>query len=359
MDSPRICEWQNKIVRNTLSAGHQARPGPGDRASRRRLRQGRRDEDAPRRISTEECRNAFHDTSKELALIWHKEAQRTKNQDTYELDKYVYKVFLDHFPKDKDAYEMGFYYGELLWTLENWKDAAEQYTKVVEMKPDGKYVKEAAYAAVLAWKNALNVDDHEQKELVEKDREKFEKKNDKKKMEPLTIPEYQKKMIGAFDTYIKYVPDAPELVTIKYRKARIFYEYNHFDEAVEAVRGHRQQAPEARAGGLLGEPAARLAERAGQDERRRQVRRQVPRDAGAHEGSGVRQADDLAEERHLRHRGHGLREAAQLQGVRPLDAGRRRGAARPPEARRAAVGRRRSASRTRTSSARRSRRGCS
>jgi tetratricopeptide (TPR) repeat protein len=49
----------------------------------------------------------------------------------------------------------------------------------------------------------------------------------------MDIPEYQKKMIGAFDTYIKYVPDAPELVTIKYRKARIYYEYNHFDEAAK------------------------------------------------------------------------------------------------------------------------------
>ena len=37
----------------------------------------------------EECRNAFHDTSKELALIWHKEAQRTKNSDTYALYKFV------------------------------------------------------------------------------------------------------------------------------------------------------------------------------------------------------------------------------------------------------------------------------
>jgi TolA-binding protein len=230
MDSPRICEWQNKIVRNTLSAGNKRdqvqeieRLGAvfdkvGD------MKNAKKDQ-------REECRNSFHDTSKELALIWHKEAQRTKNQDTYELDKFVYKVFLDHFPQDKDAYEMSFYYGELLWTLSNWKDAAEQYTKVVEMKPDGKYVKESAYAAVLAWKNALNVDDHEQKELVEKEREEHEKKKEKKKLEPLTIPEYQKKMIGAFDTYIKYVPDAPELVTIKYRKARIFYEYNHFDEA--------------------------------------------------------------------------------------------------------------------------------
>ena len=40
-------------------------------------------------------------------------------------------------------------------------------------------------------------------------------------------------MIAAFDTYIKYVPDAPELPIIRYRKARIYYEYNHFDEAAK------------------------------------------------------------------------------------------------------------------------------
>ena len=42
------------------------------------------------------------------------------------------------------------------------------------MNPGGKYVKDAAYAAVLAWKNALNVDDHEQQEAGrEADREKL------------------------------------------------------------------------------------------------------------------------------------------------------------------------------------------
>jgi TolA-binding protein len=230
IESPRICEWQNKIVRNTLSAG----------TKRDQVQEIERlgavydkvtEMKGLKKDQLEECRNSFHDTSKELALIWHKEAQRTKNTDTYALDKYVYKVFLDHFPKDKDAYEMGFYYGELLWTLENWRDAADQYTKVVEMNPQGKYVKDAAYAAVLAWKNALNVDDHEHQDQVDADRKKQEERKGKGQLEAMTIPEYQKKMIDAFDTYIKYVPDAPELVTIKYRKARIFYEYNHFDEA--------------------------------------------------------------------------------------------------------------------------------
>ncbi len=232
MDSPRICEWQNKIVRNTLSAGNKKdqvqeieRLGAVyDKVA---------DNKGIKKDQLEECRNTFHDTTKELALIWHKEAQKTKNQDTYALDKFIYKVYLDHFPKDKDSYEMSYYYGELLWTLENWKDAAEQYTKVVEMKPDGKYVKDAAYAAVLAWKNALNVDDHEHEDQVKTDQEKLKEREGKKKIEALEIPEYQKKMIGAFDTYIKYVPDAPELVTIKYRKARIYYEYNHFDEAAK------------------------------------------------------------------------------------------------------------------------------
>src|SRR6185436_21197355 len=115
-----------------------------------------------------------------LALIWHKEAQKTKNADTYQLVQNVYREFLKHFPDDKDAYDMNFYYGELLWTLERWKEAAEQYTKVVEINPKGKFAKDAAYAAVLGWKNALQVDDQEQKEAVEKDRDKFKQKEGKK-----------------------------------------------------------------------------------------------------------------------------------------------------------------------------------
>lgn len=241
MESPRICEWQNKIVRNTLSSGTK-RDQVQEIERLGKVYDTVAQMKAIKKDQLEECRNTFHDTAKELALIWHKEAQKTKNQDTYALDKYVYKVFLDHFPKDKDAYEMAFYYGELLWTLENWKDAADQYTKVVEMNPQGKYVKDAAYAAVLAWKNALNVDDHEHEDQVRADQDKLKEREGKKKLEPLEIPEYQKKMIAAFDTYIKYVPDAPELVTIKYRKARIFYEYNHFAEAAplfgEIVQKH-------------------------------------------------------------------------------------------------------------------------
>jgi tetratricopeptide (TPR) repeat protein len=221
--SPRLCEWQNKILRNTLSAGNKK-----DQVQELK-RLGNVYEAMVKKTDVKkdvmnECKNSFHDTAKELALIWHKEAQRTKNADTYQLAGMVYKEFLSHFGQEKDTPEITFYYGEILWQMQAWKEAAETYTKVVQLDPKGKYVKESAYAAVLAWKNALNIDDHGDE--VDKDKSK------EKDLKPRTIPEYQKKMIEAFDTYIKYVPDAPELTKIKYRKARVFYDYNHFDEAI-------------------------------------------------------------------------------------------------------------------------------
>jgi tetratricopeptide (TPR) repeat protein len=222
-ESSRLCEWQNKILRNTLSAGNK-KDQVQELKRLGNVYEAMVKKEGVKKDVMSECKNSFHDTGKELALIWHKEAQRTKNSDTYQLAGMVYKEFLSHFNAEKDTAEITFYYGEILWQMASWKEAAETYTHVVELDPKGKYVKESAYAAVLAWKNALNIDDHG--DSVDKDKSK------EKDLKPRAIPEYQKKMIGAFDTYIKYVPDAPELTKIKYRKARVFYDYNHFDEAI-------------------------------------------------------------------------------------------------------------------------------
>ncbi len=224
--SPRICEWQNKVVRNTLSQGTkrdqvqqiQALGAAYEHVSKMQ---------GVKKDVLEECRVSYRDTTKELAFIWHKEATKTKNPDTYQLVKFIYKEYLDHFSHDKEAYELAFYYAEVLFQTEAWKEAAEAYTRVVQMNPDpkAKWLKEAAYAAVISWKNALNLDDSGAGP--------DDKKRDEKDFKAQKIPEYQQKMIGAFDTYIKYVPNSPEMVTIKYRKARIYYDYNHFDEAIK------------------------------------------------------------------------------------------------------------------------------
>ena len=239
MQSPRICEWQSKVLRNSLSLAAY------DKAlvTQELERLGNVYEKArpPKPEQAAECRNGFHDAARELALVWHREAQKTQDADTYALAERAYRLFLGHFPDDKDAYEMNFYRGELLWVIRQWKDAAEQYTRVVEMKPAGKYLREAAYAAVLAWKNAFMSED-EPKRQADPGHDRLRSGSACGRFAKLPVPENQQKMINAFRTYRKHVPDAPELPVMLYREGYIYYDHNQFDRAeplfLEVVEKH-------------------------------------------------------------------------------------------------------------------------
>src|SRR4051812_18355948 len=114
-------------------------------------------------------------------------------------------------------------------------------------EPTAKYLKEAAYAAVISWKNCLSVEDNAQEAIDDMKKKRGEIKEAGKKGkegEPAAevvltaqpISKNKQLMVDAFDTYIKYVPDSPELPNIKYRKARIYYEFNHFKEAIPMFR---------------------------------------------------------------------------------------------------------------------------
>jgi TolA-binding protein len=174
----------------------------------------------------EACRQKTSGVLRELATTWHREAQRTQQQDLYELTQQAYRIYLESFPRASDAYTLTFYHAEVLYKLERWAQAAQTYTKVVELDPSksgkGKHTKEAAYAAVISWKNALNVST----ELEEQ-----EHRRRTRSFEPVPIPARQQQMLRAFETYLGLVPNAKERVPILYRMARIHYEHNHFAEA--------------------------------------------------------------------------------------------------------------------------------
>lgn len=248
-NNPKLCVWQSEVLNNTLSmTGSRATPDSVKELQRLskvyELVQGNK---SIKKDSLEECHDKTMNTLRELATVWHKEAQKTNNNDTYALAQYLYKEYLSRFPKEKDTYQMTYYYGELLFKLgsngdnNKYCDAGPVYTKVVEMdpQPNAKYLKDAAYAAVISWKNCLSVEDSAEDtraQMVEKRKEIKEAKSGgtapEVALKPEEIGSNKKKMIAAFDTYIKYVPDSKELPNIKYRKARIYYEANHFDEAI-------------------------------------------------------------------------------------------------------------------------------
>jgi tetratricopeptide (TPR) repeat protein len=189
----------------------------------------------------QECHDNAAAMSGELARAYHSESAKTKNPETLAYAEKLYKVYLETFPDAEDYAQTQYFYAELLWSraenekqarlaTELWENAAVAFTDVVKLgKVDQKLMKESAYAAVLGWKNALNIDPRAKQQVEDE-----EKGYDKKPGPPQPIPEREQKMLAAFDIYINYVKDPKDddLVGMKFLKANIYRRYNHFDEAI-------------------------------------------------------------------------------------------------------------------------------
>ncbi|HEX4416328.1 MAG TPA: tetratricopeptide repeat protein [Kofleriaceae bacterium] len=198
----------------------------------------------------QECHDNAAAMSGELARAYHSESAKTKNPETLAYADKLYKVYLQVFPDAEDYAQTEYFYAELLWSraeneknprmqTELWENAALAFTDVVKLgKVEPRLMKESAYAAVLGWKNALNVDPRVRQQA---DMDKTDAK-----ATPQPIPEREQKMLAAFDIYINYIKDPKddELVGMKFLKANIYRRYNHYDEAIpiflDILDHHRQ-----------------------------------------------------------------------------------------------------------------------
>lgn len=238
---PDVCEWQGNVVNAMLAAGDQKKKSLAIQRlvkvysahSKAKILKGSK---------LAECKDNAQGTSGEMAKIWHIEAIKTLNPAALANVEGLYKLYISSFPKAKDNGQMQYYYADLLWqraeyeknprlATERWEKAAMAFTGVTESGVvKGVQLKEAAYAAVLAWKNALAIDPR----TTKVPKTKLDAKAEKAEIPtPKPIGEREKKMIGAFDLYIKYIkdPSDDELVMMKFLKARIYWRYDRLEEA--------------------------------------------------------------------------------------------------------------------------------
>ncbi|MEZ4452377.1 MAG: hypothetical protein R3B09_23115 [Nannocystaceae bacterium] len=261
---PQTCEWQGRIVINALATDNKDVQWQ-ETSMLGEYWEKFRDGDFKKAVKRK-CRDETLDTMKQMATVWHDEAEKTKNIATYELAERAYAGFLKTFPKDKDSYEIQLYYAELLWArastmvadkatkaegLKKFRTAHEEFVKVLEINPDGKYTQDAAYAQMLAMKNALEYDEtggqgkacQTNSEGVcvfkEKEKKKKVKKGKDDKVDASTeYPESdytddEKSMLGSYEIYQKYVKtkDDKELPKIMYHRAKLMMIHNKFGEA--------------------------------------------------------------------------------------------------------------------------------
>lgn len=179
-----------------------------------------------------------------MAVQYHRQALKTKAQADYALAYELYSDYVKVFPTGPNAYDMTFYFGELLYQQRKWKLAAQAYEKVLQMKPEGEYTKDAAHGTVLSYKKLLQPTQEKPETKTAKDGKQGDAPVEVPKAQE--IPEDYQRFLDAMALYIKYVKDSEYLVDIMYDEARIYYEFNQFDKAIPRFKKISEQYKEHR-----------------------------------------------------------------------------------------------------------------
>ncbi len=84
------------------------------------------------------------------AVEAHDRGKKQDSRDLLVLAEDFYGRYLERFSSSPASYEMRFWHAELLYDLGRYDLAADEYTRVVEADPEGKYLREAALNTVFA-----------------------------------------------------------------------------------------------------------------------------------------------------------------------------------------------------------------
>ncbi len=212
------------------------------------------------KVEATECRDNAAAMSGELARAYHSEFAKTQNPDLLGSAERLYKAYLDAFADAPDHADTQYYYAELLWSRavvepkpRTWEIAATAFADVVKRgKVAPRLLKEAAYAAVLGWKNALDIDPQ-----VARRGDPVDDKDYDKVPEPQPIPPRETQMLAAFDLYVRTIkdPNDADRVGIQFMEANLFRRYNQLDKAIplfeDIVTHHRDHETAEFAANLL------------------------------------------------------------------------------------------------------------
>ena len=256
-ENHKVCYWQGRVTQAVISS----KPKPKQVVEIQRMVDLYESYSSGKHKEGEikSCKQSAASVLIDLATAWHREAIGTDTQPgtndrgTMEQASKLYRLILDKFP-DMEAmefpdidkrdwpteYKVSYYYAELLWKMEAWGQCGPAFDRVLQVDPRGEYTEDAAYASVLCYNKQYQLSyakrETEVRGKKKKGRGKRKEKEpsradlvEKYKAKPLS--ELEEGMLRAYQRYACFVPDSEDLAQIKYRRARIYYESNRFEEA--------------------------------------------------------------------------------------------------------------------------------
>ncbi len=94
-------------------------------------------------------------TLRTLAVDAYRQARARRSTDLLVLAETLYDRYLRRWGSGQHGYEMRYWHAELLFDLGRYEQAADEYARVVELDPEGKYVKKAAMNTIFAIEKVL------------------------------------------------------------------------------------------------------------------------------------------------------------------------------------------------------------
>lgn len=252
----RTLDFQFEIVRNQTTRNAYSKESIEELVRLMRLVQladkGHFKDQNPQKYAATNLR--IEELVRSWASTYHAEAQKTKNQDLYAMAYYLYKFYLETFPRGEQLYTMNFFYGELLYQLEKWEEAAAAYEQVIAINPNGEYTEDVVLGTVLSYFKIVNTSEEQAALSNNFDAEAKGETKIKPIPTPKEIPAVHQRLIKACEAYMRLAPQGERIVDVKYTLARAYYDHDHLKPAAALFREIAFQHGEHR----LGKIAANL-----------------------------------------------------------------------------------------------------
>lgn len=167
---------------------------------------------------------------KTYTLQHHQAAQNSRTKHSQQLAAEGYKIFLAEYPNSASYPDMMFFYGELLYDMEKFGEAAQQYAWVAKNAPQSKYAAKAGMNMILGLEKNLPTEEQMQSRVGNS-------------TEVLEMDPRVKQFIENGEWYLKSFQKGDKNVELRFKVGRLYYLSNHFSEAEKVFKEIVQKFP--------------------------------------------------------------------------------------------------------------------
>ena len=176
--------------------------------------------------NTNRADKAFIDKSDQLreqtlrnyVLQQHQTAQNSRAEFSRQATEQGYRLYFQEFGKAPQAADMHFYYGELLYDMQKYNEAANEYAAVVETNANSQFAEKASQNILLALEKVLPKDEEIQKKMGGS-------------TNPAPLDSISQRFVTSAKWNLEKYPKSESAGEIRFRVGRLYYLTNNFEEA--------------------------------------------------------------------------------------------------------------------------------